>query len=219
VAPNQLAEVDEPGFLGARTIQTPYGQLTLYGYGSHVAARDAYGQLPGHVYARYGVWVVTGPPGISDGELTSLKLGRSLSPPLADGVEGTKVPTRGPSFSPPDIVKACGAINPAGRRLKVDIDEGHLPTTCGQARQVMLQYVDGINGGSADVDGCCSKRIRVASDAWDCYKARLDGEGWDYHCDRLINANAAFRKAYSDIGAGRRTHRDVVQAQKRSRQP
>lgn len=96
------------------------------------------------------------------------------------------------------FVEACGRAESSGLTLEIDIVEGRLPTTCDQAREVISRYIDAIEGGSSDVDGCCSRQIRAGGVAWDCYKARLDGQGWDYHCNRLAPGG------FVDVGAGRR---------------
>lgn len=85
----------------------------------------------------------------------------------------------GPSASKATrLVKACGVIAPLGEAMKVDIDEGRLPTTCRQARHIVQTYISNIGGGTTDVDGCCSKKVRLGAKVWDCYKSRADGEGW-----------------------------------------
>ena len=111
----------------------------------------------------------------------------------------------GPSASKATrLVKACGVIAPLGEAMKVDIDEGRLPTTCRQARHIVQTYISNIGGGTTDVDGCCSKKVRLGAKVWDCYKSRADGEGWDYHCSRLLNRSGPFNKNFVDVGAGRR---------------
>jgi hypothetical protein len=102
------------------------------------------------------------------------------------------------------FVKACGAIAPLGTSLNVDIDEGRLPTTCRLARHIMRSYITRIGGGTTDVDGCCTKKIRLGAKVWDCYKSRADGQGWDYHCSRLLNRSGPFNQNFVDVGAGRR---------------
>jgi hypothetical protein len=104
------------------------------------------------------------------------------------------------------FVKACGAIAPLGATLNVDIAEGRLPTTCRQARHVMRYYITKIGGGTTDVDGCCSKKIRLGAKVWRCYKSRQDGVGWAYHCNRLKKRTKRLpiAKTFVDVGAGRR---------------
>jgi hypothetical protein len=106
--------------------------------------------------------------------------------------------------APPKFVKACGSVSFEGSRLQVDIAEGRLPTKCGQARRVMATYLQRTGGGTDDVDGCCSRRIKVGRKEWSCYKARGDGQGWDYHCNRLSNRDGPFSETFVSLAAGRR---------------
>ena len=69
-------------FIGALKIPTRYGSLILYDYGSLGAARKASHQVPGHVITRYGVWIVTGPSGVSKSEVDSLGFEKVLAAPI-----------------------------------------------------------------------------------------------------------------------------------------
>jgi hypothetical protein len=98
------------------------------------------------------------------------------------------------------FVKACGTITALGTTLNVDIAEGHLRTTCRQARHVMETYLtrtDGAEGG---------RDIKIGRKTWGCYTSRPDGVGWDYHCNRMKKriGHLPLRKVVVDIGAGRR---------------
>ena len=104
------------------------------------------------------------------------------------------------SSSVPALVKACGTITALDTTLTVDIAEGHLRTTCRQARHVMTTFLTRTGG----VDG--SWDIKIGAKTWGCYKSRPDGLGWDYNCNRLKKrfGDLPVRKTFVDIGAGRR---------------
>jgi hypothetical protein len=96
------------------------------------------------------------------------------------------------------IRRSCGFIRAHGRPVAVDIAEGRFPLTCGSARMVMSRYLARrfVRYGS----------LRHARLTFECYEARPDGVGWDYHC-MYVNDDAAGAAAYVDVGAGRRPHR------------
>jgi hypothetical protein len=92
------------------------------------------------------------------------------------------------------IRKSCGLIRVRGRPVAIDIAEGGKPLTCGVARAVMSRYFARrfVRYGT----------VRYARLVFECYEARPDGVGWDYHC--MTSGPAA--AAYVDVGAGRRPH-------------
>jgi hypothetical protein len=130
--------------------------------------------------------------------LTRLKPPAIVLSILAMGY-GTAIAGTSPA-SNRSFVKACGTINAVGRTLNVDIAEGHLRTTCREARHVMSTYLVRSSGTEG------SRRIKLGSKTWGCYKSRPDGVGWDYHCNRLKKRikDEPLRKIFVDIGAGRR---------------
>jgi hypothetical protein len=102
------------------------------------------------------------------------------------------------SASRPPIAKACGAIQVHGHRLRVDITEvsGIPARGCRAARTVMRRFVR----TSPPVQG--NGQVRFKGRRYDCYRSRLDGEGWDYHCNRSEDRGA--KHLFIDFGAGRR---------------
>jgi hypothetical protein len=96
------------------------------------------------------------------------------------------------------IRRSCGATRAFGRPVVVDIVEGRFPLTCGTARTVMSRYLARrfVRYGT----------LRYARLTFECYKARPDGVGWDYHC-MYLKDSAAGTATYVDVGAGRRPHR------------
>jgi hypothetical protein len=97
----------------------------------------------------------------------------------------------------PPIVKACGAISVGGRHMRVDIPEAtNMGADCSAARTVMRRFVRRL----PPVLGNGS--VRYQGRRFSCYRSRLDGEGWDYHCSWSSYSGSATR--YIDFGAGRR---------------
>ena len=97
----------------------------------------------------------------------------------------------------PPIVKACGAVNVAGKHMRVDVPEAtNMRADCSAARTVMRRFVRRrppvLGDGS----------VRYQGRTYSCYRSRLDGEGWDYHCGWSSDNGPVSR--YIDFGAGRR---------------
>jgi hypothetical protein len=82
--------------------------------------------------------------------------------------------------------------------LRVDITEtiNVKARDCRTARNVMHRFVR----TSPPIMG--NGQVRYRGRAYDCYRSRLDGEGWDYHCNwsNFTNGNDQL----IDFGAGRR---------------
>jgi hypothetical protein len=97
----------------------------------------------------------------------------------------------------PPIAKACGSIVVHGSRLQVDITEviGLPARGCPRAKTVMQRFVR----TSPPVMG--NGQVRVGGKTYSCYRSRLDGEGWDYHCNW---SSSGSRTRFVDFGAGRR---------------
>jgi hypothetical protein len=98
----------------------------------------------------------------------------------------------------PSIVKACGAIPAKGRHQRVDIDEarGDIPRSCSAARAVMRRFLRHAGG----YDGPNASSVAYKGRTYNCYVARPDGEGWDYHCNWFSSSG----NSLIDYGAGRR---------------
>jgi hypothetical protein len=114
-------------------------------------------------------------------------------------VSGSSVPPHARALGPrPPIAKACGAISVHGDRLQVDITEtiGMKARGCDTARHVMRRFVR--RSPSVMENG----QVRYRGRTYDCYRSRLDGEGWDYHCGWSDHSGNSGR--YIDFGAGRR---------------
>jgi hypothetical protein len=101
------------------------------------------------------------------------------------------------SATRPPIAKACGSILVHGSRLRVDITEviGLPARGCPRAKTVMQKFVR----TSPPVMG--DGQVHVGGKTYSCYRSRLDGEGWDYHCNW---SSYGSRTRLIDFGGGRR---------------
>lgn len=97
----------------------------------------------------------------------------------------------------PPLARACGSIVANGSRLQVDITEviGLPARGCPRAKTVMRRFIS----TSPPVMG--NGQVRVGGKTYSCYRSRLDGEGWDYHCSW---SSFGSRTRLIDFGAGRR---------------
>jgi hypothetical protein len=98
----------------------------------------------------------------------------------------------------PPIAKPCGSIHVHGRRLRVDITEviGVPARGCRAARTVMRRFVSRSPGFMEN------GQVVYRGRAYGCYRSRLDGEGWDYHCNTSDFGGS--HDMLIDFGAGRR---------------
>jgi hypothetical protein len=148
-----------------------------------------------------GGWRVTGLPAVAISVLVLTACGGQLGPDAraggagdrsgprqADAIAHNQLAPAKSSKRVPHFLQECGEIMVRGRALRVDIVEGNRQlVTCLHGRKVMQRFLRTRRHHF---------RSRAYGGAWECYKSRQDGLGWDYHCNTFPH--------YVDVGAGRR---------------
>lgn len=114
--------------------------------------------------------------------------GDRSGPRQPDAVAHTRRAGATSSKRVPHFLQACGEIMVSGRAVRVDIVEGNRRlVTCPHARKVMQRFLRTRRHHF---------KFRAYGGAWECYRSRQDGVGWDYNCNTYPH--------YVDVGAGRR---------------